>query len=247
MITTGHHGWYPSRATKTEIVDVASGENCAVLADFPLKINGAVGANLHGTPVVCGGYSFKKMRSSRECYKFKNGTWTKFATMKDKRHLAAGVMFKNKLHIFGGYHYNNDSIQQTSEIITINGKVEYGPDLPTGVGFHTITAINATVSILAGGETYSNDSSPLTWYFNHETEAFSPGPSLLRGRSEHGSATISDKKTKVKIPVVTGGYDYYSNDVLSSTELLINGQWQSGTIRCKKNLFSLVTLCGTKI
>ena len=33
-----------------------------------------------------------------------------------------------------------------------------------------------------------------------------------------------DKVTKAKIPIVTGG-----NGASDSTELLINGQWQSGT------------------
>ena len=152
--------------------------------------------------------------------------------MKDKRYLGAAINYNNKLHIFGGYNYNNDSIQHTSEIISIDGTVEYGPDLPKAVLFHTITAINETVSILAGGETYANDSSQLAWYFNHETRVFSPGPNLLEGRAEHGSATFVDKVTKAKMPVVTGGHNRYINNgdgsVLSSTELLINGQWQSG-------------------
>ena len=57
MITTG----YPEpSATTTEVVDVVSGESCVDLTDlagFPLHIDGAVGANLQGTPIVCGGYS----------------------------------------------------------------------------------------------------------------------------------------------------------------------------------------------
>ena len=40
--------------TKTEIVDVVSGETCADLEDFPF-LWAAVGANLDGTPIVCGG------------------------------------------------------------------------------------------------------------------------------------------------------------------------------------------------
>ena len=72
----------------------------------------------------------------------------------------------------------------------------------------------------------ANSYSPLTWYFNHETNVFSSGPSLLQGRYDHGSATIVDKVTKAKIPMVTGGYN---GGTLDSTELLINGQWQSGT------------------
>jgi hypothetical protein len=54
----------------------------------------------------------------------------------------------------------------------------------------------------------------------------SSGPSLLEGRRFHGSATVVDKVTKAKIPMVTGGYN--GGAFLDSTELLINGQWQSG-------------------
>ena len=87
------------------------------------------------------------------------------------------------------------------------------------------------MSILSGGWTIADDNSPLTWFFNHETQAFSSGPSLLEGRRDHGSATIVDKVTKAKIPMVTGGY---KTGYMRSTELLINGMWQPGTIQCKK-------------
>ena len=93
MITTG----YPeSSARKTEVVDVESGETCANLADFPVENKGALGANLNGIPIVCGGYS-------SGCYKFTNGGWQEFASMNKKRINAAGIMFKNKFHVFGGY------------------------------------------------------------------------------------------------------------------------------------------------
>ena len=52
MVTTGEPY---SSARKTEVVDVESGETCADLADFPVSNEGAVGANLNGTPIVCGG------------------------------------------------------------------------------------------------------------------------------------------------------------------------------------------------
>jgi hypothetical protein len=151
MITTGVPFYF---ATKTEIVDVVSGEICADLADFPLAIKNAVGANLNGTPVVCGGENLQT------CYKYTIGGWQGFASMKEKRGDAAGVMFQNKFHIFGGYYVGNfNSITgttgrlQTSELISIDGGVEYGPELPTGVGYHAITSINSTVSILSGGYT----------------------------------------------------------------------------------------------
>ena len=85
---------------KTEIVDVVNGETCADLADFPLPNYGAVGANLHGTPIVCGGYSSGSLQA---CYKYSNNAWQQFASMNEKRYAAAGVMHKNKFHVFGGY------------------------------------------------------------------------------------------------------------------------------------------------
>ena len=221
MITTGIPD---SSATKTEVVDVVNGDTCADLADFPLENMGAVGANLHGTPVVCGGiFSGFPVQT---CYKFTNAGWQEFASMKEKRDLAAGVMYKNKFHVFGGY--NGSSYLQTSELISIYGGAEYGPDLPTTVLLnHAITSINSTASILSGGITSATNYSPLTWYFNHETSIFSPGPSLLQGRRLHGSTTIVDKVTQAKVPMVTGGYG--NSGRLDSTELLINGHWQSGT------------------
>ena len=221
MITTG----IPySSARKTEVVDVVNGESCADLADFPLLNYGAVGANLHGTPVVCGGlYSSTYYQT---CYKYTTNGWQQFASMNEKRGYFAGVMHKNKFHVFGGY---DGSRSQTTELISIDGGVEYGPELPEAVWQHAITSITPTVSLLSGD---TGGTSPLTWYFNHETNVFSSGPSSLQGRNGHGSATVVDKVTKAKIPVVTGGW---GNSVrLDSTELLINGIWQSGTIQCPK-------------
>ena len=220
MITTGlPHG------SKTEIVDVVSGETCVDLDDSPLYNRGAVGANLYGSPVICGGAYVTYFEN---CYKFINGGWQKFASMNNKRWLAAGVMYKKSFHVFGGSPDNLETSLQTSEIISIDGGVEYGPDLPTGVFGHAITSINATMSILTGGQTSVHYFSPLTWYFNHETKSFSSGPSLLVGRHGHSSATVVDKVTSAKIPIIAGG----GNGVaLNSTELLINGQWQSGTAK----------------
>ena len=148
MITTGF-------TTKTEVVDVLSGESCADLANFPVTIEGAVGANLHGTPAVCGGhYSIGYLPPqalSQTCYKFTNAGWQEFAEMKEKRRFAVGVVSNNKFHVFGGHDGSSNS--QTSEIISIDGSVEYGPELPEGVWQYAITSINSTVSLLSGGRT----------------------------------------------------------------------------------------------
>ena len=229
MIVTG----YPlSSATRTtEIVDVANDVACSDLADFPVELSGAVGANLDGTPVVCGGGG--NSGSLDTCYRFKNGIWEEFTSMMEKRKGAAGVMYNKKLHMFGGH---GASRLDTSEIINIDGEVSDGPDLPIAVFIHAMTAINDTVSLLSGGWTdpgvinvyiYSNQ----TWYYNHDTEAFTSGPDLLAGRYLHGSAINVDKVTKAEIVVITGGWN---GNVMDSTEMLINGQWETGTIQCRK-------------
>jgi len=233
MITTGLstalNTWPISSATKTEVVNVVSGGTCADLSDFPSPNLSAIGANLHGTPVVCGGWGGTDLATYyQSCYKFTINGWQNFTSMKEKRWAAAGVMYNDRFHVFGGVDGSRANIRlKTSELISIDGVVEYGPELPTAVAFHVITSINSTVSILSGGMISATYASPLTWYFNHETGAFSTGPNLMEGRNRHGSATCVDKVTEEKIPIVTAGEGNNYVD-LDSTELLINEQWQPG-------------------
>ena len=230
MITTG----FPrSDATrKTEIVDVGNGVSCSDVADFPVKLSGAVSANLDGTPVVCGGFGYLgSWVYSDKCYRFKDYVWEEFATMNRKRTATAGVMHNGKLHVFGGYtgHYS----LKTTETINVDGEVRDMPDLPIwdGVKQHAMTKISDTVSLLSGGWTSDVGYSAKTWFYNHDTEAFTSGPDLMESRLDHGSAMNVDKVTKAKIAVVTGG-GCCNGNVMDSTEMLINGQWQAGTIQC---------------
>ena len=234
MITSG----YPNSITnKTEIVDVANGLTCSDMADFPVNLYGGVGANLAGTPVICGGILFGYLSGySNKCFRLTNSVWQEYASMKEKRAWAAAVIHNDKLHVFGGYSGSN---LQTTETINIDGEVSYGPDLPTAVSNHAMTKINGTVSLLSGGtldgDTYNpNTFSFKTWYYNHDTEAFTSGPYLFPGRRWHGSALNVDKVTKSKIVVVTGGSWGGGKGELDSTEMLINGQWQTGTIQCRE-------------
>ena len=225
MITTG----FPrSPATKTEILDLANGRSCRDLADFPVEILGAVGANLQGTPVVCGGSSTSG-EPQKMCYGF-NGRWQEYPSLKEERLYAAGIMNKKNWHVFGGV--GGVELLKTSEIVNKNGVVVDGPALLTAVQKHAITSVNQTVAILSGGTTSANSASSKTFYYNLDTEIFTSGPTLLEGRRVHGSATIEDKVTKFKIPVVTGGWkgEFPAFETIDSTELLINGRWQKGTI-----------------
>ena len=246
MIVTGT-GYSPSA---TEFIDVINGKTCENLAKFPKGVwREAVGGNLQGTPVVCGGYGppiqgSDTVTDSDICYKLTMSGWKSFAKMKFTRRAAAGITYNDKFHVFGGTNkYSHRRI--TSEIISTDGMVVDGPELPLfEISNHGITAINQTVSIISGGESNPPfDYVDWTQYYNHETEEFTDGPNLLEARTDHGSATYVDKVTKARIPIVAGGKAWVGtwHGTTDSTERLIGGQWQKGIIfNLKSRLFRLL-------
>ena len=138
--------------------------------------------------------------------------------------------------------------KQSSEIVNEDGTSREGPQLPTIKYGHAIVSVNSTVSILTGGyDLYAtNDSDQTTWYFNHATQKFKPGPNLLEGRSGHSSGTITDHETKEKIVLVSGGYNKegsWNSQYLKSTEILLNGEWVTGKIHKNLHIFHFFLQC----
>ena len=129
---------------------------------------------------------------SDKCLKFANNEWKEFATLKQKRSNAAGIVFEDHFHIFGGY--GGDGLKST-EIISANGVVIDGPNMKTELFYHAITNLNQTSSIISGGsEKWASGSyTSKTWFYNHKTKEFSAGPALLQARKIHASATLVDK------------------------------------------------------
>ena len=197
------------------------------MADIPEYVrDNAVGVNLQGTPVFCGGADVSSGLISDKCYKFTNNSWIEFTNMKQERRNTAGIMYKKEWHIFGGWK-KTSLYSNTSEIISQDGEVKKGPELPIGMYRNAITSYNEKFSILTGGNRRDDS---LTWYYNHETGEFTPGPKLKRARSDHASATLVDKVTNERIPVVAGGSGKSEGPypTQQSTEMLINGEWQIG-------------------
>ena len=228
MISTGNP---TNTATKTEVIDLEdSNVICEDLEDFPMEIQGAVGANLASSPIICGGYFYNgSSHSSDKCFKYMEGGWQHFATMIKKRAYAPGIVYNNTLHIFGGYDYDTSAKLQSSEIVNEDGSSIEGPQLPTRIYGHTIVSINSTVSIIMGGSTNMVIYSDKTWYFNHASQEFQPGPNLLEARQLHSSGSVTDQETKEKMIIIAGGRGAGGpNDYLDSTEVLLNGQWKTG-------------------
>jgi hypothetical protein len=146
--------------------------------------------------------------------------------MTSRRYGAAGIVHANTFIIFGGKYDNTGSgYLRTTEVVTEEGQVTPGPEMPTAVDFHSIASLDATTSILTGGQTSATSDSDVTWYFDHVSQEFQQGPSLITGRYLHASATLQDQDTKEDIVAVVGGV---GNSVLDSTEFLRNGEWTAG-------------------
>ena len=97
----------------TEVINLDGNEDvtCRDLEDFPIMLSNAVGGNLASSPVICGGQNQSDTKYIHDeidtCFKLINGNynqlqWKPFATMSNKRAVAAGVVYQNTLHIFGG-------------------------------------------------------------------------------------------------------------------------------------------------
>ena len=153
-----------------------------------------------------------------------------FLFMISRRVHAAGISHDQSFLIFGGHVVGNPTKYLSStEIITEQGGVSPGPELPEAIVSRRLAWVNATTSILTGGSTK-------TWFFNHVSQQFQPGPLLNKGRYGHASGTVQDHVTKENIVVVAGGVKY-----LDSTEILINGEseWQQGKKLSKLNKMGL--------
>ena len=231
LVSTGH--LLSNSATKTtEIINLGNDTlTCQDLENYPLEIRSGVGSNIGSFPAICGGYGYESGSSLNQCHRLMAGEWQQFATMNSRRYGAAGIFLSNSLIIFGGYETPGSGRLQSTEIINEDGQVSQGPVMPIAIYYHANAAVNSSTLIISGGSTNTNNQSPLTWYYNHVTQKFKPGPSLMKGRNEHTSGTVVDKETNENIVVVAGGYN--NGDVLDSTELLINGEWQQGTNHAK--------------
>ena len=235
LVATG----YPrSSAQKTEVINLKDNSKCQDVEDFPLEISSAVGSYLGSFPVICGGWDWSL--SLNQCHRLESGIWKPFATLAQRRSGAVGIVHANIFIIFGGYDNTRGgpwATLSTTEIVTEEGQVTPGPEMPAVVWTHAIARLNETTSILTGGSTQTKSYSKLTWYFDHVSQEFRQGPSLITGRRLHASATLQDHDTKEDIVAVVGGY--YINGALDSIELLRNGVWSPGKLSCKTNKMCL--------
>jgi len=211
-----------SATQTTEVINLQDDSMCQDVGDFPMA-NDAVGAYLGSSPVICGGNDGSV--SLNQCHQLRSGIWRPFATLDQRRWGAAGIVHANTFIIFGGYDTTWSRKLSTTEIVTEEGRVTPGPEMPVAVYRHSIASLDEKTWILTGGYTSTTSSTDETWFFDPVSKEFKQGPPLITGRRLHASATLQDKDTKENIVAVVGGYN---GGYLDSTEFLRNGEWSSG-------------------
>ena len=224
LVTTGYSRW--KELNNTEIVDLS--RNCSVpLPDYPKRLTGTTGKFLDDAAIICGGrnngpYDFYY---TSECFALTKNfkEFESIAPMKEERAHAKSIITQGQIWVTGGH---GNKIHSSTDYIPKKFSSNE-PILPEPVERHAIISINDTTSMLIGGYTTYNFYSRKTYYFNHHSQIWNDGPSLMNGRCYHTAGLIMDHVTHTQHIAVVGGYN---NEVLDSVELLLNGetQWKKG-------------------
>jgi hypothetical protein len=197
-------------------------------AKYPIDhVQGASGGLLNNnTALICGGYQYSTSKVLDDCFAI-NGTAVeaKLKLTQPRSYAASVVINGNNLWMTGGRLGSGPT--KTTELVSLTG-TRPGPDLPLEVYYHCLVSLNDTTVLLIGGN--DGTRSKATFYFNSDSETWTPGPSLITGRSAHSCALFkSPLHGHTDTVIVTGGYN--NGDFLKSTEWLqldSTNSWTSG-------------------
>ena len=210
---------------QTEIIDLKNDENsCQTFQDYPIQVEGAVGALLSEIPLVCGGV----YPATDACWAVqKDGTISKFGHLNTKRGHAAGIVLDDLFWITGGN--KGSGPLNTTEFLRIDeGKMikVKGPELPIPLNYHCMASIDESKVMIIGG--FNGEYLSSTFIYNFEEDTWTSGPDLMVPRENHACSTYLNSNGHKKI-MVTGGFNGTS---LTSTEVLDleypHGTWQFG-------------------
>ena len=138
--------------------------------------------------------------------------WTNMGTA---RSYASAIQINpNQALIIGGEDENYNALK-TTELISSSGS-EVGINFPVKIAGHCSFPFNATHGIVTGGNQDDFYDSDNTWLVDLTTTRVTPGPSMKKGRHNHGCA-IFQHGTK-SYGIVTGGLFYELGQ--DSTEMI---------------------------
>ena len=228
-----------SNGRNLEIVDINdSNYHCTKVASFPVRLNGATGGLINGTPLVCGGNDGTNFKlPTSDCFAMDNsGTgWSKKGGLLEPRRYAGGnsVVINGKLILSGGYGGPVAGGLTSIEMVSPDGSaVKLSEGLPLGLTNHCQVQWNDTTVMIIGG--YDSSFSAATYFVDVSSEMIDiNGPTLNTARRYHscGELLISTDTGTDAYIVVTGGSNH--NSVLKSTEILKktnnnDQEWKTG-------------------
>ena len=231
LITTGYYWETHDIVSQSEVLEITSdgGHPCQNWID--MRVTDATGGLINNTPLICGGFSFTSS-SSDTCYSLKENDVTATAQMLANRTYAASIVHnENFLWITGGWDMELRLIHSSSEFIEAgkNNSV-VGSNLPRPLNSHAMVAVEKDLTMVIGGLSLNEaDDLNITYYFDHSSQQWSSGPSLIIGRYGHAAFLVTDEVSNENIVVVAGG-GYLES--LNSTELLHDDKWIEGKSNC---------------
>ena len=214
-----------------EIVDIKdSNYHCTKVASFPVKLEGATGGLINGTPLVCGGNDYTNFKNpTSDCFVLDNsGTgWSKKGGLLEPRSYAGqnSVVINGKLILSGGY---GSAGRLTSiEMVSPDASAVSSVELPKGLEGHCQVQWDDTTVMIIGGSIMGSPSAA-TYFVDVDSEMID-GPTLNTARRDHSCGELlipTDTGTDAYI-VVTGGQNLKSTEILKKTNNN-DQEWKTG-------------------
>ena len=220
MVVTGFDDNSDNERDYSQVVDLHSPKQCSNLPPYPLKLRGATGVILNGSPLICGGYGrasgSNSSTSQSSCYMFDKilQKWKHYSNMNTVRNVAASALIGETMWVTGGYQAGIHL--KTTEFIHPNGTVTSGPTLPDGRSTHCLVNLHDGRIMILGGHLLSYHKN--VSIYDSKNNTFTPGPSLIYDRSHAGCTLfLSPLHNNRPVVLIAGGYDQSTAEVFDYT------------------------------
>ena len=212
------HNPLKNPAKHFEIIDLINTKMTTkiVLDEYGLK-GAAIGGILQNQPLICGGEVNYPFRGSLKItHVFIIGAPNNGFKLIIPRGLTSSVVQnESKIWATGGYN-NNNNLEKSTEIISLDQSSMPGPDLPFTIWTHSMVHVDPTAIYLIGG-IQNDELSNKTWIIDPTNEfQIKVGPSLNIARNFH---SCSKMRIEGRIYLVVAG-GFKDPDILDSVELL---------------------------
>ena len=112
--------------------------------------------------------------------------------------------FEQFLWITGGVEEYSGS-QKGVQLVSANGNVLEGPEMPANMSRHCAVAISDKAVLVVGGYVSNINYSNKTNIYDFKSKTWNPGPEITNGREYHACATF--EKDEKSIVYVVGGFN----------------------------------------